>query len=401
MNRSLAAQIVGRVMRSGAYSNVLVQSETRDLEARDAGHVRFLVFGTLRHLVRVDRVIRGYSKRPRIDPNVLDVLRVGAFELLETDSPPHAVVNDAVEAAGTIGGPKAKGFVNGLLRSIERFGDPAPGDRVEIFGFDPEVLQMLDEAWGEDVTGSFMAASLEPAATVARRRHDRVPVGDLQAVSDVPGAYLVGTDMDPADWAIQDAASIVVGSSVVLEGQGPILDMAAAPGGKALHLFDRLEDPGRLILADAHPRRIDRARKRLRKSGWEGTWVLADGRKSPFADHSFDSVLLDAPCTGLGTLRRRPEIKLRVNSVDVRRMAAIQAAMIQEAVRITRPGGTVLYSVCTVTAAETIDQVSDLPARSPDNVPGIRWGNGTLLGPHLTGTDGMFVSCIDVPDHVS
>jgi 16S rRNA (cytosine967-C5)-methyltransferase len=388
-------------MRSGAYSNVLVQAETKHLESRDAGHVRFLVFGTLRHLVRIDGVIRGYSKRPRIDPNVLDILRVGAFELLETDSPPHAVVNDAVEAAGIIGGPKAKGFVNGLLRSIERFGDPAPGGRVEMFGIDADVLRMLDEGWGEDVTGSFMAASFQPAATVARRRHDGVPVDHVQAVPDMPGAYLVGTDMDPADWAIQDAASIVVGASVALEGQGPILDMAAAPGGKALHLFDRLDDPGRLILADAHPRRVDRARKRLRKSGWEGTWVLADGRRSPFADNSFDSVLLDAPCTGLGTLRRRPEIKLRVKAVDVRRMAAIQAAMIQEAMRVTRPGGSVLYSVCTVTGAETIDQVSELPGRSPDNVPGIPWGNGTLLAPHLAGTDGMFISCIDVPDDVS
>ncbi len=124
--------------------------------------------------------------------------------------------------------------------------------------------------------------------------------------------------------------------------------------------------------------------------------MLADGRAAPFASDTFEAVLLDAPCTGLGTLRRRPEIKLRVNSADVERLAAIQRKMLAEAIRITRPGGTVVYSVCTVTPAETVDQVADLPARPPEIMLGTDWGNGRLLAPHLSGTDGMFISCIDV-----
>ena len=400
MNRLVAAQVVGRVMRSGAYSNVLVQAETRELEPRDAGHVRFLVFGTLRHLVRIDRVIAGYSKRPRVDPQVLDVLRVAVFELLETDSPPHAVVNGAVEAAGTLGGPKVKGFVNGLLRSVERFGDPSPGDRVERFGLHPEILAALDETWGTEATDAFMEASLLPAVTIARRRRASVEVGDAVPLVGFPDAFEVGLSVDTADWAVQDAASIAVGGSVPLSGHGPILDMAAAPGGKALHLYDRLsaqsEDGSRLVLADAHPKRIVRAQKRLRQAGWYPDWVQADGRSAPFVDNTFDAVLLDAPCTGLGTLRRRPEIKLRINPSDVRRMAGIQAKMLHEAIRVTRPGGTVVYSVCTVTAAETIDQVAGLLGRPPAGIPGQAWGNGILLAPHLTGTDGMFISSVDV-----
>ena len=397
MNRLMASRIVGRVLRSGAYSNVLVQAETKDLESRDAGHVRFLVFGTLRHVTRVDRVINGYSKRSRIDPEVMDILRIGTFELLETDSPPHAVVNGAVEAAATIGGAKLKGFVNGLLRSVERFGDPATADRQERFGLDPEVLATLDATWGAVVTDAFMEASFEPATTVARRRGD-IEVGDAISIPDVTDAYQVIGNVDPADWAVQDAASIAVGGVVPVAGSGPILEMAAAPGGKALHLLDRLEDPDRLVLADAHAKRIDRAKKRLAKAGQSPRWVRADGRAAPFADGTFDAVLLDAPCTGLGTLRRRPEIKLRVNQADVRRMAAIQSDLLREAIRVTRPGGTVIYSVCTVTAAETIDQVATLAASAPDGIPGERWGNGILLAPHLTGTDGMFISSIAVPN---
>ncbi len=400
MNRLVSAQIVGRVMRSGAYSNVLVQAETKEFDPRDAGHVRFLVFGTLRHLVRIDRVIAGYSKRPRVDPNILDVLRVAVYELLETDSPPHAVVNGAVESAGTLGGPKVKGFVNGLLRSVERFGDPSPGDRVERFGLHPEVLDALDESWGKEATDAFMEASFEPAVTIARRRRASVEVGEGVPIAGFPDAYEVGLGVDPADWAVQDAASIAVGDSVPLGGHGPILDMAGAPGGKALHLFDRLsaqsEDGSRLVLADAHPKRIVRAQKRLGKVGWRPNWVQADGRSAPFADNTFDAVLLDAPCTGLGTLRRRPEIKLRINQSDVQRMAGIQAKMLSEAIRVTRPGGTVVYSVCTVTGAETIDQVAGLPGRPPDGLPGEVWGNGILLAPHITGTDGMFISSVDV-----
>lgn len=398
MNRLMAARIIGRVLRSGAYSNVLVQAETKELESRDAGHVRFLVFGTLRHLIRVDRVINGYSKRSRVDPEVMDILRIGTFELLETDSPPHAVVNGAVEAAATIGGVKLKGFVNGLLRSVERFGDPAKADRQERFGLDPEVLAALDATWGSEVTDAFMEASFEPATTVARRRRGDVEVGDAIAIPDVADAYEVVGNVDPADWAVQDAASIAVGGVVPVTGSGPILDMAAAPGGKALHLLDRLEDRDRLVLADAHAKRIDRARKRLANAGRSPRWVRADGRAAPFADGTFDAVLLDAPCTGLGTLRRRPEIKLRVNQADVRRMAAIQSDLLAEALRVTRPGGTVIYSVCTVTGAETIDQVASLAARPPEGVAGERWGNGILLAPHLTGTDGMFISSIVVPN---
>lgn len=399
MNRSLAAVIVGRVVRSGAYSNVLVQSETADFESRDAGHVRFLVFGTLRHLKRIDRVIAGYSKRPKIDPEVLDILRIGTFELLETDTPPHACVSAAVDAAGQLGGAKLKGFVNGLLRSIERFGDPKPVDRIERFGIDADILADLDEAWGVEVADAFMEASFEPARTVARSRNGE-PSGDGELVPfpDVEAAYVVSSEKDTSDWAIQDAASIAVGSVVPLGGTGPILDMAAAPGGKALHLFDRLADASRLVLADAHPRRLDSARRRVRSMGLDAQWVLADGRAAPFPSGTFDAVLLDAPCTGLGTLRRRPEIKLKIKASDVNRLAAIQRQMLAEAIRITRPGGTVVYSVCTITPAETVDQVAGLPARPPQIPLGIEWGNGRLLAPHLSGTDGMFISCIDIPE---
>ncbi len=195
-------------------------------------------------------------------------MRIGTFELLETDTPPHASVNAAVDGAGRLGGPKLKGFVNGLLRSIERYGDPQAGDRIERFGIDGEILADLDRAWGAEVADSFLESSFEPAPTVGRyRRGAPASKTGIEPFSDVDGAYVVSSEMDTADWAIQDAASVVVGSVVPLGGSGPILDMAAAPGGKALHLFDRLGASDRLVLADAHPKRLARSRQRMQTMG--------------------------------------------------------------------------------------------------------------------------------------
>lgn len=120
----------------------------------------------------------------------------------------------------------------------------------------------------------------------------------------------------------------------------------------------------------------------------------ADGRRLPFRTASLDKVLVDAPCTGLGTLRRRPEIRLRVTESDRDRLAALQRSMLDEALRVVRPGGRVVYAVCTVTSAETTDVVSGLPARPPEDLPGRHLEGGLLMAPHLTETDGMFISVV-------
>jgi 16S rRNA (cytosine967-C5)-methyltransferase len=170
--------------------------------------------------------------------------------------------------------------------------------------------------------------------------------------------------------------------------------MAAAPGGKTLHLLDQMEGTGLLIGADRHGRRVASARHRLREAGVEIPWVVADGVAAPFAPATFDRVLLDAPCTGLGTLRRRPEIRHRLDPDSPDRLAAQQRRLLDAALSLVKPDGFVVYAVCTVFAAETTMVVAERRAEAPDGLPGRPTGNGWLLGPHLTSSDGMFISLV-------
>jgi 16S rRNA (cytosine967-C5)-methyltransferase len=165
-----------------------------------------------------------------------------------------------------------------------------------------------------------------------------------------------------------------------------VLDVAAAPGGKTLHLLDQTGGRG-VVALDRHTRRVEDGARRVPQAHW----VVGDGTKPPFRGRSFDRVLLDAPCSGLGTLRRRPEVRLRVDADQVQALSALQREMLEAAMGLVVPGGRLVYSVCTVTPEETVEVTRDFDLQPPD-VPGVVWGNGRLLAPHLTSTDGMFIA---------
>ena len=172
-----------------------------------------------------------------------------------------------------------------------------------------------------------------------------------------------------------------------------VLEVGAAPGGKTLAIWDR--NPASLVALEVHPRRIRQVARRMERAGVRGRWIRGDGARLPFRSGQFDRVLVDAPCTGLGTLRRRPELRLRISIGDRDRLAALQRRMVRQAVDAVRPGGRVVYSVCTLTRAETLGAVENLGGRPPADLPGTRLDDGLLMGPHLTGTDGMFISVFD------
>lgn len=394
--RLAAVIVVNRVVRTGAYSNIVTSTETGHLEEDERRHAVHLSYGTLRQLPRVDRVIRGFSRRSRIEPQVEDALRVGVFELLFSSAPAHAVVDSTVATIRQLGLGRASGFANGLLRSVDRGGEPQLPLGVEgraLLGGVPQwLVEMLDHQWGAAETDSFLASSLEEPRLGVRQRPPRshpVP-DDLEPVEGIDGAFHARTL--PAGWIIQDPASVAVGLAAAPTSTESVLDMAAAPGGKTLHLADQL--PGVLVAADRNGRRVQRGQRRMMRDGVNVPWVIADGRRPPFPSASFDVVVLDAPCSGLGTLRRRPEIKLKVTPQEVARLAALQRALLGAALELVRPDGRVVYSVCTVTAAETVDVVADYPSTPPEGLPGAPRGNGLLLAPHLTGTDGMFISIV-------
>jgi len=391
--RAAAATALGRVLRAGAYSNVLLAPLGDDPDGR---LVRRLVYGTLRHLVRIDRLLAQAASRPldAIEPGLLDLLRIATWELRFGDGAPHAAVNEAVTVAGARFGKPVTGFANAVLRSVQRAEEHLPagdeGASLEL-GIAPWIYRRLRTAWGDEETRAFLTASLLPAGRTGRVRPG-ADGGAGEPVDGIPGAIAGGPvgpgvlPMDPASVAVGLAAEVSPGMSV--------LDMAAAPGGKTMHVFDQLEGRGMVVAADAHARRVRSGRSRLERLDVVVPWIVADGRRPPFPPAVFDRVLLDAPCTGLGTLRRRPEIRHRLDPESPDRSAELQRQLLASALRLVKPGGFVVYSACTVFPEETVDVVDGLAAEPPSGLPGRIAGRGWLLAPHLTGTDGMFISLV-------
>lgn len=378
--RRAAVTIVNRVVRSGAFSNIVTATETTKLPDAERRQALHLAYGVLRQLPRLDRVIAGFSQRSSLEPIVEDTLRVAVFELLFSSSPPHAAVDTAVATVRSFGSGRAAGFVNGLLRSVVRVGEPplpdGPEGRALSAGVPGWLVEHLDSQWPAEETDRFLDASQEEPAIGVRRRGDETAPAGVEAVTGIDGAFVASHV--PEGWIVQDPASVAVGLAVAPRDGETILDMAAAPGGKTMHLADQAAVT--LVAADRNRRRIRRAQRRMSKHGVSVPWVVADGRQSPFRESAFDAVLLDAPCTGLGTLRRRPEIRFKSSPADIARLAALQEALLESAVRLVRPGGRVVYSVCTVTEAETVRIVEGFEASPPEGLPGEVRGKGSPAG---------------------
>lgn len=382
-DRKAAARALGRVLRHGAWSNVVASVEA-DRAGVPAPVVQALLLGTIRDLPAIDAAIARAASRPigEIDPDVADLLRIAAMEIVTTDTPAPLVVDSTVEAVGQVR-RRATGFANAVLRRLaDDPPDMSTGSGSGPLGFVDDALRHVLQA--SDVDAMWEASS-RPAAVGVRSRTR--PEG-ASPVAGIEDAWLLTDGHPHAGIAVQDPASVAVGN-VVLEGDPDlVLDLAAAPGGKTRHL---VEAGCRVVAMDRHRRRVSDARRRVP----DASWVVGDAAAPPFAPLRFDAVLLDAPCSGLGTLRRRPELRLRVTPDDVARLASAQRSMLESALRLVKAGGRVVYSVCTFTPAETIDVVAGLGATAPRGLPGRRFGDGWLMAPGLGPTDGMFVAVLD------
>ena len=378
-------------MRSGAYANTLVAATAVDpVEAH--GFYQRLVYTALRFLPAIDRALATSTSRPldKVDPYALAVMRIATAEMRYLSTEPYAAVNEAVEAVATSRLARATGFVNAALRSVA---EQPPSDGWQLLDSYPEPLvTLLEDDLGDAVTEAFLTASNEPAPTGIRFRDpgergavSRYADPETDDVVALESAGLVDI-IDPASAAVAHALAARPGDTAV--------DLAAAPGGKTRALGDAVTAEGLVVGSDIHPRRLRRSAQRHRTPD-SVRWMVADGRQAPFRDASVDRVLVDAPCTGLGTMRRRPEIRYRFSPDAPVRYRAVQRQLLEEALRIVRPGGRVVYSVCTVTAAETNGVLIDLGFHGPRIPLGIPWGDGTLLGPHIAGTDGMFIAAFD------
>jgi 16S rRNA (cytosine967-C5)-methyltransferase len=366
--RRLAIEALVRIDTEGAYANLVVPAllGRSELDERDRGFVTELVYGSTRMRRACDWLVDRYLLRD-LDAPTRATLRIGAYQLVFLETPPHAAVSATVAAAPSRSG----GLVNAVLRKV------ASGPR----------------EWPDEATGLSY-----PDWMIDRLRAE---LGPDQARFALDSMNERATSVERADGYHQDLASQWAAAEVGAEAGERVLDLCAAPGGKATAL---LATGARVVAADLRPARVGLIKANAARLGGDSLSALAaDGRRPPFRPDSFDRVLVDAPCSGLGSLRRRPDARWRIQPTDVDELATLQRDLLEAGAALVRPGGTLVYSVCTLTTAETIAVDQWLASTQPDFEavlpPGAPWqphGRGGLLLPQPgdapTGpTDGMFL----------
>jgi 16S rRNA (cytosine967-C5)-methyltransferase len=431
--RLTAYDVLDGVTSRAAYANLLLPQLLRErgLPERDAAFATQLAYGTLRAAGTLDAVLAGLVDRPldALDPRVLDLLRLGAHQVLDLRVPAHAAVTTTVDLTRAIVGAGAAGLVNAVLRKVATGGDRAAwldrldGDPEQRLALATDHPGWIVDAWREalgadgELEAALLADGAPPEVHLVARGMPRERL--VEESGGTPGPWsphavrLPGGDpgrlpsVRSGAAAVQDEGSQVAAlllARAPLEGPDAAwLDMCAGPGGKAALLAAVRPSGVRLTAADRAPHRAELVARTL--AGRPDTAVLvADGRRPPWTPGSFDRVLLDAPCTGLGALRRRPEVRWRRTPDDVPPLAALQADLLDGALAAVRPGGLVGYVTCSPHAAETVavadaaaarDDVEVLPVAPllPD-VPGVARGRYGQLWPHRHGTDAMFMALL-------
>jgi 16S rRNA (cytosine967-C5)-methyltransferase len=389
--RQVAYEVVRRVFEEDAYADRVFRGAAEGLDERDRAFAMQLAYGTVQHVRTLDHAIEALGKRPvrKLDPAVRAALRLGAYQLAFMDSVPvHAAVNESVELVRRAQLERAVPFTNAVMRRLSEgleglltgLGEATPEEAALRHSYPDWVAETWWRELGAEDAVGLMRAQNEPQETAVRTRD---------------GARVV--DRIPADWLEtgyawpQSRGSQLAGSAVGAASGDRVLDLCAAPGGKTAQLA---EVAGEVVAVEKHRGRARELADNIKRLGVRNVRVLnVDALDLPDDLGVFDRVLVDAPCSGLGVLASRPDLRWRASPLP-----ELQLELLRAAAPLVRPGGTLTYSVCTIHAAENeavIDAlglpIDDLGAEWPDfRHP--RRPEFLLTLPHRHGTSGFFVA---------
>jgi 16S rRNA (cytosine967-C5)-methyltransferase len=355
--RSVAVAVLRRIEADGAYANLALGPalDRSRLSPADRRFATDLVYGTTRMRRACDALVDRFVTTPP-DPATRTLLRLGAYQLEFGGVPAHAAVSETVALAPR----RVRGFVNAVLRRVASTPMVWPSELTRL-SYPDWIGEVLTAEVGEDDARLAMERMNEPATQTLRE-----------------------------DGYVQDLSSQWVAAAVDVEPGAGVLDACAAPGGKAT----AIAASGAIVTAaDVRPGRLSLVEANAARLGLAVRCVVADATRPPFREASFDAVLIDAPCSGLGALRRRPDARWRVEAADLLQLAALQRRILAAAAPGVRPGGQLVYSVCTLTASESIEhpvpdgfEVDDRP---PPQGDWRAYGHGWRVLPHDADTDGM------------
>ncbi len=411
--RQVAYAVIRRVFEEGAYADRVLHGEARGLDPRERALAMQLAYGTVQRKLTLDHHIEQLARPPQeLDPQTLAALRLGLYQLVFLDGvAAHAAVGESVELAkgGRSGGHK---LVNAVLRRAARGELPAlpqddtPAGAAIAHSYPPWLVELWWERYGAEETRALLRAGNEPGelalrvntlratpdavrAALARQDVATHPAGD-----ELPEAILVDGAFDAhghplyseGAYTAQSRGAMLVARALDPQPGERVLDLCAAPGGKTTHLAALMGNEGEIVAVERHPRRASGLQRTAERMGANSVSVVTGDARRFATDTPFDRVLVDPPCSGLGTLQGHPDLRWRMSPETIDTLATAQAQILQAARAAVRPGGAIVYSTCTLSPAENeaLVAASGLPVESE-----------RLVLPHRDRTDGFYIARLD------
>ena len=436
----MAAFEILRRVEEGAYASVLLASREDELKPTDRALCHELVMGVLRRQLWLDHLIQHYTKRDvaQLDMPVRLILRLGLYQLrFLSRIPASAAVNESVKLVRLARLRSADTFVNAVLRRATREPevDPAsnildPIERLSVVTSHPRwLIERWIVAFGVEEAEAFAQANNEAAPVAFRVVHNRAretPESNVVQQLQDAGAVLVASEVVPDAWRItgdthllgelaragkvylQDEASQMVAASFGARDGERVLDLCSAPGSKTSQIADLSDDSALIVACDLYEHRLRTVVSTAKLQELRSIrCVVVDGLQPlPFPDSSFDRILVDAPCSGTGTLRRNPEIRWRISPADIEDLARRQKQLVSNAARAVKPGGHLVYSTCSVERDENEDVVQTFLENNESFTLRKLAVDRSLLTssgaartwPHREGTDGFFICAFERGD---
>ena len=436
--REMAAKTLQKLHLGGGYSNILIDNALsgayKNAPAAEKALYAHLVRGVEERRLTLDAVLQARSKQPlkRLHPLVLEHLRVGAFQLLYCDKiPVSAAVNEAVNLTKTCGQARAAGFVNAVLRGIDRDrttlfnGFPAGDEGLCLKESCPKPLfDFFAAAYGEDTARELVAHLNDRPPTSVKINTLKTTAEEWAKEAEAAGisfAFVEGLpatvtveaaderkmlDFSNKKWYYQDVASGWCVKALSPKPSERVADVCAAPGGKSLTAAQYMENRGSILACDLYPQKCDMMENRAEEAGATIVQTVARDAATPCPKPlvgAFDRVLCDVPCSGLGVIRRKPEIRYKDLSM-LSELPAVQYRILEQSAAMVKPGGVLQYSTCTLNPAENERQTArflkEHPEFSPRVLPvpelfalcGVAPSHEITLFPFVTGSDGFYIA---------
>lgn len=436
--RGLAVKILNRIDRTDAYMDKLLEIEIKnsELEGPDKALLFEIVHGVIRWLGRIDWILNGFYKGQfsKCIPNVKNAMRVALYQILWLDKiPDYAAVNEAVDFVKKLQGQKPADLTNAVLRNIIRskngirYANPKEDLITYLSAYYSHPVWLVKRwvnRFGREFTEQLMTANNNKPVLTLRVNHLKTNKEELQNLLEKvnlkynPKLYLenfVTLDnlTNIADWeyfskgyfAIQDEST---GFSTRLLDAKPgmrVLDMCAAPGGKTADLADQMNNEGEIVAIDRYEARMKILKANLDRLGVDNVSAVVINAHDYQDENGFDKILLDAPCSGLGTLTKKPDIKWKKEIIDLHKITKIQMELLEKAASLVKVGGHIVYSTCTIEPDENYEIVSKFIFSNPNFklVPAkdifeekFLDANGCVqMFPHIHNTDGAFAAKIE------